>query len=35
MEFADASFDADTVQNKINFEFVQLFKYLSMNSISP
>ena len=26
MEFADASFDDDTVQKKINFEFVQFLQ---------
>ena len=38
MEFADDSFDADTVEVKINFEFEQFLHApspLPMNSMSP
>ena len=38
MEFADALFDDDTVQKKINFEFVQFLQELLpllMNSFPP
>ena len=38
MEFADDSFDADTVQVKIKFEFEQFLQEPSpipMNSLSP